>query len=1086
VTASRLMAEADPRGASRQAMPAGPGPFLWTMGSLALAIVAIKIAAHVSLSALESGLPGPIAHLAYLFLAPILIAVISGLIVGRGLTDIPAVSTRIALVAGLLIGSAVFAWELVLASAMTPFEPVLQGPVQIAIKAGSLILVALPPAAWMLWLGMRDRADNEATDGRDFRPHIIIVSAMLALLGFFAVVGLTAAMAMFPERDRLEAYAEIMNMAGRQRMLSQQIGRYAALADTTPHGNVEQLQRAVHRMQEDANRLDQLISVVASGWPDRNGEAKLGLRELQDQRFRLWEQADRFLSIAELRRGRAVAASLPLQEASDRFLNVAERVVVLLERKAAGAFEKAASGIVNLGILLSLILVMGGLSVILPVAWIVRRQHLRLQRHAQLLASSRNEARRVLRRLEAYQAALDQRVIVAVTDLRGRIVHANDRFCEISGYSREELIGQTHRIVNSGRHSRAFFQDMWRTIAAGGCWQGELCNRAKDGSHYWLDTTIVPMKGDGDRTTHYLAIRYDITEQRQAQQALRESEAHLKRAQAVAGIGSWTLDLTTDELKWSEETHRMFGIEPGTRLSFELFLDIVHPDDRESVILAWERALTGEPYDIEHRIVVDGEVRYVQERADLEFDQLGRAVRGTGTVQDVTERKASEAQVLWQANYDALTGLPNRHLFQERLDEAMRSAIQANHVGAAVMVDLDHFKNINDTLGHNAGDAVLIETAARLRRSIRDGDIVARFGGDEFLVLLKRIDSPDDASRVAEAILSQLSAPFVVEHREMHLAASIGICLFPQDSTNLEEVLKFADAAMYAAKNSGRRTYRFFTEDVHQENIERISVIEELRHAIEDGQLELFYQPIVKLPTARVEKCEALVRWRHPEKGLLMPDRFIPVAETFGLIALIGEWAVAEALRQRLRWQARGLDMQISINMSADLVKFDDLTDLVIERISRAGASESIVLELTESLLINDQFNQFERLDRIAAAGIGIAIDDFGTGYSSLNYLTRIPAGYLKIDRAFVAKLDSERERRLVTAIIGIAHDMGMKVVAEGVETTEQLAFLIRKRCDYAQGYYFAKPLPADAFFNYATANAHGAYERKHAAALPR
>lgn len=1052
----------------------GPARFFGTLAAVALAIVLIKLAVVVLLAITEPRLPVWLPGLAVILLPAGLAGLATGMIVGRSLAASPVVTPRHALIAGLLVGGAVFAWDLVLERTLSGLGLPLSDWLIELLTAGSLCLAALPTAGWVLWVGLREDRFNDDGADRDLGPHIIVLAGMLALLGFFAVVSFATATAWVPERGYLETRAKIINIAGRQRMLSQRIGRYAAAANDAEGGKLAALRHSIRRLREEGQLLDGMGETLVGTSLKAAGNMPTLLQEVRERRSDLMEHADRLLVLAELRTGSAVGPRAAVQEASDELLEASERLVTALESDAAAAFKRTAMVTRNLGILLTFILIMGGMSVILPVAWIVRRQHHRLLAHAQMLAASRDETTRALRELEAYQTALDQRIIVAITDRKGIIEYANDRFCEISGYSREELVGRNHRIINSGRHPKQFFRDMWQTIARGHSWQGEICNSAKDGQPYWVDTTIVPMKDDAGRISRFLSIRYDVTGHRLAQQALRESEAHLKRAQAVAKVGSWSLDLTNGDLRWSEETHRMFGVAPGTPLTYELFLEIVHPEDREIVDEAWKHAIEGSSYSVEHRIIVDGNIRHVLERADFERDEAGRPLCATGTVQDVTERKRAEAQILWQARYDALSGLPNRRLFQECLEEALEHNRANGLRGAVIMIDLDHFKIINDTHGHSAGDKVLAEAAQRLKECVREEDLVGRFGGDEFLVLVRGIESRREASETAEKIQSALMKPFVVEGRQMILAASVGICVFPEDSVELEEILQYADAAMYDAKRAGRQSVRYFTPEMHRENLERVAITEDLRGAIERGELELHYQPIMEMPGARLDKCEALIRWRHPEKGLITPDRFIPIAQTFGLIAPIGEWVVLEAARQQHAWRAKGLDIQVSVNITADHLRFDGLTDRLIEIIRHWDVSDSIVLELTESLLINDEYNQFDRVRRIAENGIGIAIDDFGTGYSSLNYLARIPARYLKIDRTFTGKLDRERERRLVSAIIGIGHDLGMSVVAEGVETAEQVAFLMRKQCDYAQGYFFARPLPPDALLDFASRNVTG------------
>lgn len=441
----------------------------------------------------------------------------------------------------------------------------------------------------------------------------------------------------------------------------------------------------------------------------------------------------------------------------------------------------------------------------------------------------------------------------------------------------------------------------------------------------------------------------------------------------------------------------------------------------------------------------------------------GHATGHIGMFIDITQRKEAEAQVEWRANFDTLTTLPNRHLLLDRIDQAVKRARRSTVGGAVMLLDLDHFKEINDSLGHQAGDAVLIEVASRLQKVMRENDTVGRLGGDEFVVLLTDLPA-EQASAVAERILQALTAPVTVSGRELQTAASIGIATYPDDGDDPSELLRLADMAMYSAKAAGRGSWQMFTQQMDQQSRRRLDLIADLRVALAQDQIELFYQPIVDIATGDVVKAEGLARWRHPRHGFIPPDQFIALAEETGLIHPLGQVVLATGMAARQRINDAGLNCQISVNISSRQIGLPAFAAEVRHLLENENmAVNPIVFEVTESLLLADFERACALLREFADAGAVIALDDFGTGYSSLSYLYRLPASILKIDRSFTINLQQRPDvRRLVQAIIDLGHDLGFRIVAEGVETADQRAVLSEMGCDYGQGYYFAKPMPLD------------------------
>ncbi len=445
---------------------------------------------------------------------------------------------------------------------------------------------------------------------------------------------------------------------------------------------------------------------------------------------------------------------------------------------------------------------------------------------------------------------------------------------------------------------------------------------------------------------------------------------------------------------------------------------------------------------------------------------------------DITARKNAEALVRWQADYDALTSLPNRRLLLDRIEQAARQAQRQRDgggvagnagQGAVLLLDLDHFKEVNDTLGHLAGDALLQEVAQRLQAVLRASDTVGRLGGDEFALLLPDL-APEAVPGVIQKLQAALAEPYSLEGRPVPLSGSIGAAVFPGDSCDANDLLRMADTAMYAAKGSERGSWRFFTPEMQSETERRVALIADLRQALAAGQFELFCQPIVTLEDGRLAKAEALLRWQHPSRGLVAPGEFIPLLEESGLIHEVGLWAIAEGLRLRRQLRDAGLDIELAVNVSTRQFERRDFVPAAVRLIEQSGLANPITLEVTESVALGDLAGARDDLERLALAGARIALDDFGTGYSSLSYLTALPATVLKIDRSFLEGAETDTAvARMVRAIIDLGHDLGFTVVAEGVETELQAAALRAMGCDLGQGYFFSRPLPfADLLRRYA------------------
>jgi diguanylate cyclase (GGDEF)-like protein/PAS domain S-box-containing protein len=447
----------------------------------------------------------------------------------------------------------------------------------------------------------------------------------------------------------------------------------------------------------------------------------------------------------------------------------------------------------------------------------------------------------------------------------------------------------------------------------------------------------------------------------------------------------------------------------------------------------------------------------------------GTIGRYVGTFSDITQRKQDEAQIWRQANYDALTGLPNRALFLDRLSRAVAEARRERHRIAVMFVDLDNFKLVNDTLGHSIGDLLLQEAARRLSACVRDSDTVSRLGGDEFTIVLKGVTEESDAARVAEKVIAVLSQPFRLDEHQAMVGASIGITFFPDDALDEESLLRNADMAMYRAKEIGRKAYTFFTQDMNDRVQTLAALGNELRHAVERNEFVVYYQPIYDARSLTLEGAEALVRWHHPRLGLVPPGDFIPLAEETGLIGPLGDWVLRQACHDAVTWQrSNGPPLTVAVNLSNRQVKLgpQQVARHAAQVLAETGLRPSLLkFEITESFVIEETDEMLRWLRSIRETGIRLSIDDFGTGYSSLSYLRRLPVDIVKIDRSFVSDVSRNADdAALVRAIISMAHNLRMEVVAEGVETPNQLSFLQSADCDMVQGYYFHKPMPAVEF----------------------
>jgi diguanylate cyclase (GGDEF)-like protein/PAS domain S-box-containing protein len=558
--------------------------------------------------------------------------------------------------------------------------------------------------------------------------------------------------------------------------------------------------------------------------------------------------------------------------------------------------------------------------------------------------------------------------------------------------------------------------------------------------------------------------------QKQAEDVLREREAELHTILDNAPVGIWLVGVDKRYRFMNKTFCDAVGIAENQFLATTHLPDLLGEEIAANCLRSDRECLEQEVPHLSHETLnyVDGKPHQLEITKVKLRDSAGEATGTIGIAIDITQKKEAEELIWKQANFDTLTGLPNRRMFSDRLEQEIRKAHRSDLPLALMYLDLDGFKEVNDTLGHNMGDILLKDVAQRLSACVRETDTVARMGGDEFTVILGELDGTGSVDRIAQDILRKLADPFPLGDEVAYISASIGITLYPDDATGIEDLLKNADQAMYAAKNQGRNRFSYFTKSMQEAAQTRMRLAGDLRGALAANQFRLVYQPIVELATGAIHKAEALIRWQHPTRGLVSPAEFIPVAEDTGLIIDIGDWVFREAARQAAIWRAsHHAQFQISVNTSPVQYRNDGINqDAWLDHLQKLGLpGQSIVVEITEGLLLDAGAAITDQLLKFRDAGIQVSLDDFGTGYSSLSYLKKFDIDYLKIDQSFVRHLEANSDDMvLCEAIIVMAHKLGLKVIAEGVETQEQRALLAAAGCDYGQGYLFCRPVPAEQF----------------------
>ncbi|MEJ2403857.1 MAG: EAL domain-containing protein [Candidatus Thiodiazotropha sp.] len=676
----------------------------------------------------------------------------------------------------------------------------------------------------------------------------------------------------------------------------------------------------------------------------------------------------------------------------------------------------------------------------------------------------RRERRIADETLRKLSLAVNQAVIsIFITDQKGVIEYVNPAFETLTGYTAEEALGQTPAFLRFGKHDAEFYENLWWTVTKGKVFNATVINRRKNGGLFYEDQIITPLKDQNGNITHYVSTGRDITSRIQAEEELRRLIAIVETTPDLVSV------IEPDgRLRYLNRAgYRLLGIDVH-RKPFDLSLKHIFP------VSVAQQFITDILPKVKKTGTWEGEIRILNSQSkEIPFsvvvlshlDDTGELAFFSTIARDISERIRFEAELRHQATHDSLTNLPNRLFLKDRIKSAIEHAKRYHNNVAVLFLDLDDFKRVNDSLGHEVGDILLQKVAKRLDSCLRANDTLARHGGDEFTIVIGELLQSESALVILRNIKSAFERPLSIALHQIYVTFSTGIALYPHDGDNVEELMRNADTAMYQAKASGSGQYRFYASDMNARGHELLALEVELRQALERHEFQLYYQPQISLRTGRVKGLEGLLRWHHPNRGILAPSEFISILENTGLIIPLGERVIREACRQHRLWRSSGYpDIRISVNVSTSQFNDSELLEKIKYAIDEEQMpNQQLELEITENILMQDPVSASGVLQSLNSLGVRTAIDDFGTGYSSLAYLKRFPLNVLKIDQEFVGDLMHDpSDAAIVEASISMAQKLGLEVVAEGVEHSDQIKYLRDRGCDFAQGYYCSKARHVD------------------------
>lgn len=653
---------------------------------------------------------------------------------------------------------------------------------------------------------------------------------------------------------------------------------------------------------------------------------------------------------------------------------------------------------------------------------------------------------------------------ICTADLQGNFIFVNHCFCQMTEYSETELLTMKVFDVTEPEYKQSVFE---KTLLTKSHLVSQLPLQRKDQTTFIAE--VISQNIKIDNIPYFFVTVQNITKRIATEQALIKTQKRNNILGQIANEGVWDWHLDTNTMELDERFYAMFGYKnkefPST---VEEWQKRIHKNDFENITKCYQLYLEGKSkiYDGEYRFLCkDNSYKWARARGKIvKRNSQGEPIHFVGTHSDISVQKKHEKKILQQAHFDSLTSLPNRFLSLDRLNVACEKAKRSGELVALLFLDLDDFKKVNDTLGHDIGDQLLIEAAARLCNVVRSVDTVGRLGGDEFIIILGELKTTQEVQPIVENLLNQFRDMFVINSIELLLTTSVGIAIFPNDANNASDLLRDADSAMYNAKECGRNTYSFYTSRMNELAQRRLTIEGQLHNALAKNEFSVHYQPKINLANSKVIGAEALLRWNNPVLGNVSPEEFISIAEQTGLIITLGEFVLKQSLAQTAIWRDKyNNNFEIAVNLSPRQFRDLQLVDTIKNHLNNTNLpASSLELEITEGVLLSSHSHAQEILKSLSAFGIKIAMDDFGTGYSSLNYLRNYAFDVLKIDRSFINNMTlTQKDEELIKAVIAMAHALGIKVVAEGIETQQQFEHLTNLKCDYGQGYLFSKPLTA-------------------------